>query len=335
MSKFLKISALLIILMAHFSIKIAAQTVSVINNQTSNSYRGISSYKNHIWVSGSNGTVGFSQNNGVTWKFQQIKGFEKTDFRDIHVFDENNIIVMGIASPAFIVRTSDQGKTWETVYTNHHEKAFLDAFYFSKNKGVCIGDPIDETPFTITTQDEGKTWQEQTIFNYPLKNGEAFYAASGSNIIITNNTYFAVSGGSQARLLMPKKSIILPTMQGLQMTGTNSIAKMGKQLVIVGGDYEKLSRNDSIAAYSKNNGKTWTISNIQPNGYKSCVVYINKKTLIACGITGVDISTNGGKSWKNISKLSFNSCVYNAQDRSVYFCGAKGAIGKLVFNQSF
>lgn len=330
MSKFLKINVLLIILSVYSSAFVTAQNVSIIHNQPGNSYRGISSYKNNIWVSGSNGSIGFSQNNGATWQFQQIKGFENTDFRDIHAFDENNIIIMGIASPAFILRSEDKGKTWKTVYTNKHEKAFLDAFYFDKNKGICIGDPINETPFTIITHDEGRNWQEQNVFNYKLKNGEAFYAASGSNIIISKNKYLAVTGGSRARLLTTKKALILPTMQGLQMTGTNSLAQMGKHLVIVGGDYENLNRNDSIAAYSNNNGKTWQVSKVQPNGYKSCVIFINKKTLIACGLTGVDMSTDGGKNWKNISKLSFNSCIYNVQDSSVYFCGAKGAIGKLV-----
>ena len=113
------------------------------------------------------------------------------------------------------------------------------------------------------------------------------------------------------------------------MTGANSIAQWGKNLVIMGGDYENLNRNDSVAAYSTNDGKTWHISKTQPNGYKSCVIFINKNTLIACGLTGVDISKDGGKNWQNISKLSFNSCVYNQDHHTVYFCGANGKIGKL------
>jgi photosystem II stability/assembly factor-like uncharacterized protein len=45
-----------------------------------------------------------------------------------------------------------------------------------------------------------------------------------------------------------------------------------------------------------------------PHGYKSSIKFFkNHKQLIAVGTTGIDISTNFGKTWKQVSKTSFNT----------------------------
>jgi photosystem II stability/assembly factor-like uncharacterized protein len=59
-----------------------------------------------------------------------VKGYEQTDFRDIEAFDERTAVIMGIASPAYILRTVDGGDSWNIVYENKGKSMFLDAMEF-------------------------------------------------------------------------------------------------------------------------------------------------------------------------------------------------------------
>ena len=75
-----------------------AQTIEILNTDVKNSIRGLSVVTNKIvWVSGSEGTVGKSTDGGTTWKWIKVKGFEKTDFRDIEAFDDKTAVIMGVA----------------------------------------------------------------------------------------------------------------------------------------------------------------------------------------------------------------------------------------------
>ena len=77
-----------------------------------------------IWVSGSNGTVGKSIDGGDNWTWMTVKGFEKTDFRDIEAFDAKKAIIMGVAEPAYILKTVDGGNNWKVVYENKTQACF-------------------------------------------------------------------------------------------------------------------------------------------------------------------------------------------------------------------
>src|SRR5258706_12840161 len=84
--------------------------VEMLTSGTKTSIRGLSVVNdNVIWVCGSNGTVGRSNNGGRTWKWMTVTGFEKTDFRDIEAFDASSAGIMGIAEPAYILKTNDGG----------------------------------------------------------------------------------------------------------------------------------------------------------------------------------------------------------------------------------
>src|SRR5579863_6261915 len=91
-----------------FSVQIHAQQVNVVDAGSATSLRGLSVVNEKvIWVSGSNGMVGKSIDGGKTWKWIQVKSFEKTDFRDIEAFDQNIAMIMGVDAPAYILRTID------------------------------------------------------------------------------------------------------------------------------------------------------------------------------------------------------------------------------------
>ena len=59
-------------------------SIEILTSGTKTSLRGLSVVNDNIvWVSGSNGMVGKSVNGGKNWKWMTVRGFEKTEVRDI------------------------------------------------------------------------------------------------------------------------------------------------------------------------------------------------------------------------------------------------------------
>lgn len=324
--------AIFVFLILFNLLNLCAQKVEILTELPGKSFRGLSIYKNIVWVSGTQGTIGRSTDGGKSWQWKTISGYETVDFRDIEALDENTAIIMGIASPAYILKTNDGGNTWKKVYENHHPSIFLDAVAFkNKKKGIAIGDPILNKIFVIQTRNSGNTWEESDMLHLiHAQPGEAFFAASGTNVAWNRGKYYIVSGGIISRLFIHRKTILLPITQGAQMKGANGIAIKGKNILIPGGNYNDLHNKDSAFIYSTNGGKKWHYPQTMPRGYKSCVCHARKNVAVACGITGVDMSDDGGKTWKAISDISFNVCAYNKLENAIYFAGNNGKLGKMI-----
>lgn len=180
-----------------------AQVIQLVHSGVNVSIRGLSVVDDKtIWVSGSNGTVGKSTDSGNTWKWISVTGFEKRDFRDIEAFDGATAIIMAIAEPAQILKTTNGGESWKLVYENKTPGMFLDAMEFwNEQSGIVLGDPVNGKFFIARTFDEGNTWQEISAANLPAADsGEACFASSGTNIRkLDRDEACFVSGGTRSR----------------------------------------------------------------------------------------------------------------------------------------
>ena len=332
MNKF--ISAIIICL---FSFAAEAQTVKLLNSGSKASLRGLSVVSDDVvWVSGSAGSVGRSVDGGETWNWTTVKGFEKTDFRDIEAFDKNTAIIMGIAEPAYILKTTDGGQNWKIVFTDTTKGMFLDAMEFwNEQSGIVIGDPLGDKIFIARTFDGGENCQRIPALNIPAAGkGEAFFASSGTNVRkLSKQEAVFVSGGLRARLFIRNKKIDLPIIQGKESTGANSMAVKNKKcLVVVGGDFNTRDDTTKNCVITNDGGKTFTAPVVGPHGYRSCVEYLGKKNWISCGVNGVDYSTDEGQNWAGISKDSFHAVRKAKKGKTVYFSGGGGSIGKLLLD---
>lgn len=321
-----------------------APRIEILTSGTKTSIRGLSVVNsNIIWVSGSNGTIGKSTNGGKNWKWVIVKGFEKIDFRDIEAFDANTAIIMASGDDAYILKTIDGGDSWKVVYENKTKGMFLDAMDFANNRlGIVIGDPINGKVFIAKTNDSGNTWEEIAGSDNKAvaDSGEAFFAASGSNVrLFTNGDYFMVSGGTKSRLYTNTSITPLPIMQGKETTGANAIDiydngmpdKPGSRFVIAGGDFNKADSGRGNCFYSINGGKSWKAPKIPPHGYRSSVEFLSKSELLACGLNGVDYSGDGGKTWRWISKEGFHVCRIARIGPAVFLAGSNGKVARLAF----
>ncbi len=316
-------------------LSLLAQTVQLLTSGTKTSMRGLSVVSDKIvWASGSNGTVGKSLDGGVTWQWMRVKGFDSTDFRDIEAFNETSAIIMGIAEPAYILKTVDGGDTWKVVYENKAKGMFLDAMEFwNEHSGIVIGDPIGGRFFIARTFDGGNTWQDLPMDKRPLADsGEACFASSGTNIRkLSNSEACFISGGLRSRLFIRDQAIDLPMIQGTESTGTNSIAvKDKKTMMVVGGDFNTKDSAVNNCFITLNGGKTWAAPASPLHGYRSCVEYLGGKKWISCGLNGTDYSTDNGKTWQWISKEGYHVCRKAKNGKAVFFAGGGGRIGKLV-----
>lgn len=319
-----------------FTANVSAQSVKLLNSGSKASLRGLSVVNDDVvWVSGSGGQVGRSVDGGATWTWTTVKGFEKTDFRDIEAFDKNTAIIMGIADPAYILKTTDAGVNWKVVFTDTTKGMFLDAMEFwNEQSGIVIGDPLGDKIFIGRTFDGGETWRGIPPANNPTADkGEAFFASSGTNVRkLSKAEAVFVSGGTRSRVFIRDRKIDLPILQGKESTGANSIAVKDKNcFIVVGGDFTAKDDTTKNCVISLDGGNSFTEPVTGPHGYRSCVEYLGKKNWITCGLNGVDHSTDEGMHWNWISKESFHVVRKAKKGKAVYFSGGGGRIGKLVF----
>jgi len=309
------------------------QKIEIIESGFKTSIRGLSVVNDQVvWISGSNGMVGYSLNGGVSWKYIIVPGYEKREFRDIEAFNQTTALVMAIDCPAVILKTIDGGVSWKEVLKDTTRGMFLDAMDFHQDKyGVVIGDPINGFFYKASTSDTGNHWQvEKSLIHSEI--GEACFASSGSNIKkINKRNDFFVTGGQCSYWRSKHKKKLIPILQGLESAGANSVAcKNNSYCIVVGGDYTQ--RNDTIQhiAITSNQGNTWFRSTQSPTGYRSCIEFISNHSWITCGLNGVDFSADDGLHFKKISEIGFHVCKKSKSGKAVFLAG-NGKIGKLMY----
>lgn len=314
--------------------------LTMLQEGRSTSIRGLSVVDDSVaWVSGSDGWVGRTTDQGSTWYWQQVTGYETIDFRDIEAFSATDAVIVSAGTPLVILRTEDGGSTWQETYRDERPEIFFDGMdFWDDRRGIAYGDPIGGVMQLLTTADGGASWKSiSETADIRLADGEAGFAASGTGIrTLGSSDVFIATGGSQARLFYSDNNgqhwmvSDCPMIQGTASTGIFSIAFWDKQHgVAVGGDYQNDDEADGAVYVTEDGGKTWESPASGTHGFQSAVEYLNSDTLIAAGTSGVDISFDGGFHWQALSGASFH-VVRTAKSGSwILLAGADGRIASL------
>ena len=293
-----------------------------------------------VVYAGSNGTIGTTVDNGKTWSILNIKYKDSIipNFRSL-AFNGSDYFALSIANPALLYKISDMEATLQ--YTEEGAKVFYDAIaFFDDNKhGIAVGDPTENCASILVTDDGGENWHKIPCENLPeIAEGEAFFAASNTNIKTIGSTVYIASGGKKSRILKSNnfgktwQLFETPIIQGNGPQGMYSIDFYDKNNgIAIGGDYSKPLENKANKAITADGGKTWTlIADAENPNYKSCVQFVpntNGKEVFAVGKTGISYSKDGGLTWNKVSNDSYYTIQFI--NKNTAWLGGANKIGKL------
>lgn len=293
-----------------------------------------------LLFAGSRGDIGLTEDGGKTWDIEYIKYQDSISphFRSL-AKTTSSVFALSIANPALLYKITFGEK--KIVYKEENDNVFYDAMTFLDDKtGIAIGDPMNGCTSIIMTNDGGETWKKIDCANLPeVKEGEASFAASNTNIGFYKNNIWVVTGGTRARVLKSAdkgktwKMIETPFIQGNGPQGIYSVDFYNENIgIIMGGDFSKPNENKANKAITTDGGKTWTlVADGEAPNYKSCVKYIpgtKGKEVMAVGKTGVSFSYDGGRTWKDISKDWYYAIDF--VDKNTAWLSGHQKIGKLV-----
>jgi photosystem II stability/assembly factor-like uncharacterized protein len=303
---------------------------------------------NEVWFAANRGIWGYTEDAGVTWHIDSIKvDTIVPEFRGMAVLNDSTVLLMGIASPAFIFKTTDKGKTWKIVYRNDHKDIFFDSMKFlDKKNGIAIGDPIDGKLQLIKTENGGDTWESFAKENLPLlETGEAFFAASNTCFDFHNHHCWLATGGEKSRVIYSNDggkthtSYKTPLPQGEAMTGICSVDFFDSDNgVIAGGDYNKADTSIISMAITNNGGKNWKEIKFAQPVFGSCVQFLSRNEILITGNPGtfsyhlkskqlIEIKTEEGK------ECGFHTLRISPSKEVVWLAGGEGKIGRMVINK--
>ena len=310
------------------------------------SFRGLSVVsKKVVWISGSRATVFRTDNGGKTWQSTTMTSRANLDLRDIHGFDAKTAVAISSGEAekglANILRTTDGGLTWNTVFATDIKGVFFDAVSFWDDRnGIVQSDPIDGKLFLVTTADGGLTWKRvdpQAL--PPMLEGEAAFAASGTAMTVQgkSNVWIATGGGKTARVFRSTDGGRTWAVSDTPLhsgdggaAGAFSIAFAdAKRGVIVGGNYSQPRVPYVNVALTDDGGVTWkAASGTMPPGYLSAVAYLNgNRDLIAVGLVGTATSSDGGNNWTMVDTTGYNAVAF-ANRNFGFAVGDRGRIAK-------
>lgn len=282
------------------------QAISVVNEKT-------------VWISGHEGTFVRSVDQGKNWELFKHPTGDTLQFRDIHAFDDNNIVLMsagpGPLSRIFSFQAPDQ---WQENFVMEDSLGFLDCIDFWDDKrGIAYGDAIDKYPYILLTSDGGLTWSRADSTEMPFAGkGEGGFAASGTCVTTGENgkAWIATGAGGNSRFLITADygqtwdEVDSPLVTG-EAAGNTSISFVDEVGVVTGGDLLKPSDYTENNAFSTDNGSTWRLGN-QPKTtgafYGSAIAKVNNQVFaFACGPNGLDVSDDLGESWSTLDTLNY------------------------------
>jgi photosystem II stability/assembly factor-like uncharacterized protein len=296
-----------------------------------------------VWTSGQRGTVVHTLDGGAHWTRDTIPGASTLDLRAIAATSATTAHALSIADSSRIYRTTDGGRSWSLRWSATRKGTFLDALRFwDAGHGIAMSDPVDGKFLVLTTNDGGATWQEIPAGRIPLAlPSEGGFAASGSCIAVYGASHvWIVSGGASAARIYHSadrgKSWVVhdtPLRAAVASAGAFSVAfRDARHGVISGGDYAKPELRGRNLAVTNDGGITWTLtdSTASPAGYRSAVAFVpgmRTHTMVAVGLTGTDVSVDGGRSWTNADTTAYNSVLF-ASPSAGWAVGPKGRIAR-------
>ncbi|MEO7261163.1 MAG: oxidoreductase [Jatrophihabitantaceae bacterium] len=301
-------------------------------------FRGLSAVSAKVaWVGGYDGTILRTVDGGKHWRNVSPAGAAALQFRDIQAFDARHAVAMaaGVGHDSALYATSDGGRHWRLTYQNTNPAAFFDCMSFSDRRhGLVLSDPVDGKFRILATRDGGRSWQVLSTTMPAVQPGEAGFAAGGECITtLGRDAWFGTGGGAQARVFHSRDGgrswqVFVTGMGSGPSAGVFALAFRDRwHGIATGGDFTTPTSATKALARTSTGGNRWQLPADAPSGYRSGVAWLphSDNKALAVGISGSDISYDGGRHWRQFDDGSFDtvSCTRDGA------CWASGELGRV------
>lgn len=306
---------------------------NVTNSQESRKYTSSDTYSRGILCV--NNTIFTSNADGSITRFKWDKpsedtnfNFGKTELRDI-AFINNQLFAMESGEKGILHHKDKTSKDTLNQLYSLAPNVFFDGMDNYESTLFIMGDPINGIFSLFTSPNGGQTWSK--IDGVKSREGEAGFAASGTNVqVFDDSTFIFVSGGNSSRYFKSTNRgknwtvIDLPFQSGSTSSGAFSIHMKNKEFgIVVGGNYEAPIDNAQNCFITSDGGITWNSPLKNPHGYRSCVIEKNG-IWYCCGTNGLDFSADNGQTWLQLSSTEFFTLT--TDDYYVYATAKKGLL---------
>ena len=300
--------------------------------QTSNSdalFIGISIVDQQtVWISGTDGSYGRTQDGGTTWQINTVPGADSLQFRDVHAIDAETAYLLSIGNgdASRIYKTIDGGQSWDLQYLSDDPSVFLDCMdFWDPDHGIAFSDSHNNQFHLIQTEDGGKNWTRIPPDQFPpALDSEGSFAASGTCLMTRGDStaWIGTGAGGKARVLMTDDRgatwtiTETPVAHGTPSSGLASVSFLDDQHAAVGGG--EIAAPDSTAdtiAITTDGGASWTnAAHLTFTGAVYGLSYVPNQTtptIVAAGPKGIDYSTDNGASWQSIATDNYWSVAFH------------------------
>ena len=289
------------------------------------SMRGLSVVsENVVWLSGAERRFFYTTDRGESWQRGQVPGMAGVNFRDVEGIDGRSAYLLSAGAMARIYKTADRGRSWIRQFSSDAPGVFFDGMAFwGPDHGVAFSDPVAGRFLILTSEDGGSTWTEVAGDALPNPiDGEAGFAASGTNVAVFGESAWIGTGGGAARVLHSADrgrtwtAYDTPMARGEGAGIFSLVFWDDRHGVAVGGNFQQPDLEDGNAAWTDDAGATWTLAAAPPRGYRSGVAVVpgtDGPTLVAVGPGGTDVSFDGGRDWTPLSDEGFNAVAFAAE----------------------
>jgi len=256
--------------------KLHQPTLTPQNSGTIQGLIGVSPVNSRVvWASGRGGTFVLTTDGGQTWTNGVVPGAEALQFRDVQGVSDKvaYLLSIGNGTDSRIYKTTDGGATWTIQFQNQDAAAFYDCFgFWTPKRGITQSDSVNGR-FPVIRTTDGTTWQDIGNNLPPALNGESSFASSGTCVAAQgkNNAWIVTGGASPSRVLATVDggntwNAYDSPLRGSPSAGIFSVAfRDAWHGIIGGGDLDPSAPPFAQTATSNDGGKTWTITNQQPN----------------------------------------------------------------------
>jgi hypothetical protein len=172
-----------------------------------------------------------------------------------------------------------------------------------------------------------------------VHDGEAGFAASGTCLTMVGRAVWFGTGGGDARVIhspdggISWEAAVVPLPSEKPSQGVFSVAfRSGLHGIAVGGDYADPEADLITAVWTTDGGRTWSIPDRGPGGFKSCAAWIPGSSPAACvavGTTGSALTIDGGRTWTSLDTTGYHVAAFSPGGRTGWAAGSGGRIARL------